>query len=107
MLGLPPLHKPGVVWRDLKALLGRRTREQAIALALSLAITGLIVFIFWLDPQVNTAPPPTIQYVDSWSAERSDAEIKAKQARDKAEAEARAAARQQEFKELANNLGIE
>lgn len=107
MSGLPPLHSPRYVYRDLRAFFSRRSREQGIALALSLAITGFIVFLFWLDPKVNTAPPTTITFVNSWPSDRSDAEIKEAQAKYMAEKKARERARQQEFQEIANTFGIE
>jgi hypothetical protein len=107
MLGLPPLQGPRAVYQDLRAFLRRRSREQNLAAALSLGLTGAILVVFMLDPKINTAPPATITYVESWSADRTDAEIKADQARTQAEVEARAKARQQQFQEIANTLGIE
>jgi len=104
---LPPMHSPKVVYRDLKAFLSRRGREHNIALALSLGLTLVILFIFFIDAKVNTAPPPTITYVESWSADRTDAEIKADQVKDQKKAEARAKERQKQFKEIADKLGIE
>jgi hypothetical protein len=56
---------------------------------------------------VNTAPPTTILYVDSWSSNRTDAEIKADQVKDRKANEERARARQEQFKEIANTFGIE
>jgi hypothetical protein len=107
MLGLPPLQGPRAIYRDLRAFLARRSREQTIAALLSIGITGTILVVFMLDAKTNTAPPPTIAYVESWSLERTDAEIKAEQQKDKAAAEARAKARQEQFQEVANTLGIE
>jgi hypothetical protein len=98
---------PRAVYRDLRAFLRRRSREQTLAAVLSLGMTGVILVVFMLDPKVNTAPPATIAYVESWDANRSDAEIKADQQRDQAAVEARAKARQEQFKEIANTLGIE
>lgn len=107
MLGLPPLQGPRAVYRDLRAFLSRRSREQTIAAALSIGITGIILVVFMLDPKTNTAPPPTIAYIESWSLDRTDAEIKADQIKDQAAAEARARAKQKQFQEVANTLGIE
>jgi hypothetical protein len=107
MLGLPPLQGPRAVFRDLRAFLGRRSREQTKAALLSLGITGFILVIFFLDARVNTAPPATIAYVESWDANRTDAQIKEDQQKDQAAAEARARMRQEQFKEVANTLGIE
>lgn len=98
---------PRAVYRDLRAFLGRRSREQTIAAVLSVGLTSIILVVFVLDPKTNTAPPTTIAYVESWDANRSDEEIKTDQQRDQAAVEARAKARQEQFKEIANNLGIE
>ncbi len=104
---LPPIHSPKVVWRDLRAILSRRSREQTIAAFLSIGFTIVILVIFFLDSRVNTAPPATITFVESWSANRTDAEIKADQVRDQRAGEERARARQEQFKEIADSFGIE
>jgi len=101
------MHSPKVAWRDFRAVVSRRSRESTLAAVLAVVITVVILVIFFLDAKVNTAPPVTITYVDSWSANRTDAEIKADQIRDKQAAEKRAAARQEQFKEIANTFGIE
>jgi hypothetical protein len=107
MRGLPPVHGPRTVYRDLKAFMGRRSREKNIAALLSIGLTGAIVLIFMLDLETNIEPPPTITYVDSWSLDRTDAEIMVAQRKYMAEREAKSKARQQEFQEIANTLGIE
>ena len=103
----PPMHSPRAAWRDLRAVMRRRSREQTIAALLSVVVTVVILVVFFLDSNVNTAPPVTITFVDSWSNTRTDSEIKADQVKDaKAKAD-RARERQEQFKEIANNLGIE
>lgn len=104
---LPPMHSPKAAYKDLKAFVSRRGREHTIALGLSLFFTLFILVLFFFDAKVNTAPPPTITYVDSWSANRTDAEIKADQVKDQRKNEERAAARQKQFQEIANTFGIE
>jgi hypothetical protein len=104
---LPPMHSPRAAWRDLRAVLSRRSREQTIAGLLSIGVTIVILVVFFLDAKVNTAPPATITYVDSWSTNRTDAEIKADQEKDQQANEERARARQEQFKEIANSFGIE
>ena len=101
------MHSPLAAWRDLRAVMKRRSREQTIAALLAFGITLVIVFIFFIDPMVNTKPPVTVTYVDSWSANRTDAEIKADQVKDQKAREERAKARQEQFQEIANTLGIE
>jgi hypothetical protein len=101
------MHSPRAAWRDLRAVLRRRSREQAIAAALSILFPVLIIFIFFIDARINTAPPATVTFVDSWSAKRTDAEIKSDQIKDQKAREERAKARQEQFKEIANTFGIE
>lgn len=103
----PPMHSPKAAWRDLRAVLRRRSREQAIAAGLSIMFTLVIIVVFILDAKVNTAPPVTVTYVDSWSANRTDAEIKTDQIKDQQAREERARVRQEQFKEIANSFGIE
>lgn len=103
----PPMHSPKAAWRDLRAVMARRSRESTIAAVLSVVMTVIIVFVFFIDSKVNTAPPATITFVDSWSSNRTDAEIKADQAKDQKANEERARARQEQFKEIANTFGIE
>ena len=103
----PPMHSPRAAWRDLRAVMQRRSREHVIAAGLSILLTVIIIVVFFLDAKVNTAPPVTVTYVDSWSANRTDAEIKADQVKDQRAREERARVRQEQFKEIANSFGIE
>ena len=84
----------------------QRSREQKIGAALSLLVTLVIVIVFFVDSKINTAPPPYIVYVDSWSAKRSDAEIIAQQKKDQAAAEAYRKEKQKQFQALENKLGM-
>ena len=106
---LPRPARPSVLWSDLRAFWRDRPRHQWVAAALSVSIPIGIVFSFYLDSYTNILPRETITYVESWPANRSDEEIKAKQ---KADLEARRAAeaeRQRQFQRLdsqLNRLGI-
>ena len=104
---LPPFSRPSVALADLKAFLRNRDRDRLVGGVLALLVTLLIVVIFFLDAKVNTAPPPQIIYTDSWSANRTDAEIIAQQKEDQAAREAAQAERQRQFKELQDKLGIQ
>ena len=57
----------------------------------------------------RTIPLVTLgqQPVESWSANRTDAEIKADQVTDQKAREERARERQEQFKEIANSFGIQ
>ena len=104
---LPPFSRPSVAFADLKAFLRRRDRDRLLGGVLALLITALIIVIFFLDAKVNTAPPPQIIYTDSWSANRTDAEIIAQQKKDQAAREQAQKERQRQFKELQDKLGIQ
>lgn len=84
-----------------------RDRQQWLGATLAILITAVILVIFFFDAKVNTAPPQQVIYTDSWSANRTDAEIIAQQKKDQAEREAAQRHRQQQFKELQDKLGIE
>ena len=97
---------PRAAFKDLAAFLRQRSREQVIGLALSLLVTAILVIEFMVDSKINTAPPPQVIYVESYSANRTDAEIIADQQRDQAEREAARAERQRQFQKLENRFGL-
>lgn len=66
----------------------------------------VIIVLFVTDGRTNTAPGEQITYVDSWRADRSDAEIKAAQAERQKLEEAQAAERQRQFKQLEKRFGL-
>ncbi len=71
---------------------------------MALVIPVGILFAFYLDAQTNIYPRRIIYYVDSWPADRTDDEIRAKQ---EADIEARKAfeeERRQQFQRLDNQL---
>jgi hypothetical protein len=55
---------------------------------------------------MGTAPPPQIVYAESWSANRTDAEIIADQKKDQAATADALKKRQEEFKKLEKKLGM-
>jgi hypothetical protein len=97
---------PRAAIADLLAFMRQRSREQVIGACLAVLVTAIIVIEFLVDSKINTAPPPQIVYVDSWSANRTDAEIIAEQKKDQAEQEAALKARQEQFKKLENTFGM-
>jgi len=107
MSWLPRPVSPRDALSDLAAFLRQRSREQVIGAALALVATGIIVFEFVIDPKTGASPPPQIIYVDSWSANRTDAEIIAQQKKDQAERRAYQAEKQRQFKRLENQLGMD
>jgi hypothetical protein len=97
---------PRAAFNDLRAFMRQRSREQAIAAALAVLVTAIIVIEFFVDSKINTAPPPQIVYADSWSLNRTDAEIVAEQKVDQANREAAAKEKQRQFQELEKRLGM-
>jgi hypothetical protein len=91
---------------DLFAFMRQRSREQVIGALLALLVTTIIVIEFFIDSKINTAPPPTIVYAESWKADRSDAEIVAQQKVDQAKRDAAAKEKQRQFQKLEKQLGM-
>ena len=104
---LPPTHSPRAAFGDLAAFLRQRSREQVIGATLAILVTIIIVILFFVDSKINTAPPATVVYVETYDSNRTDAEIIADQERDQAKKDALKAERRRQFQELQNQLGIE
>lgn len=107
MSWIPTPVGPRAALRDLGAFMRQRSREQVIGAALALLATIIVVILFLVDSKINTAPPAQIVYVESWSANRADAEIIAQQKKDQAAKRAAQAERQRQFQKLEKQLGIE
>ena len=84
----------------------QRSREQRIGAALSILVTTIIVIVFFVDSQINTAPPAEVVYVESWTMNRTDAEIIEQQKKDQAERDAAIKERQRQFQALENKFGM-
>jgi hypothetical protein len=106
MSWFPRPSSPRVVFEDLRAFFSHRTREHWIGAALALLITIIIVIEFLVDPNIGTAPPPQVTYVDLYSSNRTDAEIVADQRNDQAAKEAAQKERQRQFEKIANQFGM-
>jgi hypothetical protein len=103
-MALPPPSSPRALWADLRLFWQGRTRTQWGAATLAVLIPIVIAILFYLDGRTNIAPGPQVIFVESWPAERTDAQIRAKQAVDLRARQARERARQQEFQQLDNSL---
>jgi hypothetical protein len=86
--------------------LRQRSREQVIGATLAVLVTMIIVIIFLVDSQINTAPPPQIIYVENYPANRTDEQIIADQKKHQAEREAAAKEKQRQFQKLEKMLGM-
>ena len=104
-MALPRPASPNALIADLRAFLRERRPHQLWAAALALVIPAVIILAFALESRA-TAPGPQLVYAQSWTLNRTDAEIVADQKTAQAEKEAMAKERQRQFKKLADQLGI-
>lgn len=101
---LPPVSGPRALLADLRLFWSTRTRVQWIAGGLALIIPIGLGIAFWLDGKTNIAPGPQITYIQSWPANRTEADTRANVERVAAEKARRDAARQQDFQNADNTL---
>jgi hypothetical protein len=101
---LPRPASPRALWADLRLFWNGRSRTQWVAALFAILIPIGILGAFYLDAKTNIAPGPRLILVESWPLTRTDAEIKAKQQRDRVAREARERAHQQTLKEIDNGL---
>lgn len=96
--------RPRVLLADIRALLAQRSRHQVVAAVAAVFMPIAIITGFWLDASRDRNPGEQIIYVNSWSANRTDAEIIADQKKAQAEKEARQKERQRQFQKLDESL---
>ena len=104
---LPPTVGPRAALRDLKAFLGQRSREQVLGATLAVLVTIIIVIVFFVDSKINTAPEPTIVYVENYGPDRTDADIIADQKKASEERRKAEEARRAEYQKLEKQFGSE
>lgn len=104
---LPPTSSPRAALRDLISVMRGRSRENVIALTCSILVTMIIVIVFLVNSKINTAPPPSIVYVERYEPGRTDADIVASQKRDQALRQEIARQKQEQFKKLEKKFNIE
>jgi hypothetical protein len=68
--------------RDLRVFLAARQPHELYFLVAAMAITGFLIYAFAHDSYVEPVYRPQITYVQQWSLDRTDAEIRAQQAID-------------------------
>jgi hypothetical protein len=104
---LPPFVGPRAALADLFAFARQRSREQKIGAILAVGCTLVIVLAFFYDPGLKPKPVTTITFPESWSADRTDAQIIADQKKHQAMVEAARKKRQEEFQKLQKQLGMD
>ena len=100
----PPVSGPRALWADLKSFWSTRSRVQWFAGTLAILIPIGLGIAFWLDGRTNIRPGPTITFIESWSANRTEADTRANVERAAAERARRQAASQADFKAADNAL---
>lgn len=101
---LPRPSSPKALLADMRAFASQRSPHHWIAAGLAIVMPAAVIILFITDTQRNIAPGPQLIYVESWSANRTDAEIVADQKKHQAEREAKQAERQRQFKRLDDKL---
>lgn len=98
--------RPREAFADLRALWSENPRHRWPILGLSMALTSVLIWAFYVD---SKAPPPPRQiiYVESWMADRKDSDVLKKQKADLARYEAALESRQKDFQGFADAFGIE
>jgi hypothetical protein len=102
---------PLAAYRDLRLFLATRRRHELWFMALSLAVTTLIIFVFFKDANFQKPYERNIIYVEQWPITRTDEQIRAQQKIDQAkkaiqlaELKKRREAKQAEFKRVEEKL---
>lgn len=97
--------------RDLRLYLHQRQPYELAFLALAVVLTGLLIIGFAKDSRIEKVYRPQIVYVQQWTLDRTDDQIRAQQKIDQverraelAELRARQAKRQAEFKRIDDKL---
>jgi hypothetical protein len=106
-MALPRPASPRALIADIRAFARERSGVQWGAAFVAIAMPVVIVLGFIKDAKTNIVPREQIVYVGNWDASRTDAEIKADQAKREQQREAAAAERQRQFKKLEKRFGMD
>lgn len=105
-MAIPRPSKPSALLRDLRAFLGGEHRHRLLFGFLSLLMPALLIAGFYVDSR-RDPPKPEMYFIPSWPADRSDAQIIAQQKIDQKKKDAEREAKRQEYRRLADKLGID
>jgi hypothetical protein len=101
---LPRPSSPRALLSDIRAFASQRSPHHWVAAGLAVVMPVALIVLFYTDGRTNIAPGPQLIYADSWSANRTDEEIKADQVKHQAEREAKQKERQRQYKKLDDDL---
>jgi hypothetical protein len=105
-MALPRPSSPRALWADLRTFTRERSKVQWIAATVAILMPIVIVAGFIKDAKTNIAPGEQLTYVESWSSNRTDAEILAAQKQREADRQAAALERQRQFKAIEKKFGM-
>ncbi len=95
---LPTPRNLAASFGDLRTFLTTRERHEWLFAGIAIGITAFILFAFWHDSRVE--PTQEIVFVQSWPANRTDAQIIADQKRDRIARDKALADRQASFQRV-------
>jgi hypothetical protein len=95
---------PRALFADIREFTRQRSQVQWIGAVVAVVMPLLIIAGFYYDSSHGIAPGPQLIYVESWPANRTDAQIKADQKRDQARRDAAMKERQRQFRKLDKDL---
>ena len=101
---LPRPASPRALLADLRNFWRDRPRHTWVAATLAVLIAAGIVLVFYLDSKTLGETREQVIFLDSWPANRTDAEIIAKQKADKAERDAAIEAHRRSLQRIDENL---
>lgn len=105
-MAIPRPSTPRAALADLKAFIGGQEKHKIGLAIISVMMPAIMIFGFYIDSR--TEPPgPQVIYAQSWRADRSDAVIEKQNIADQKILDAKKEAKRQEYKRLADKLGIE
>jgi hypothetical protein len=107
MAVLPRPVSPKSAFADLKDMLSGERPHKWPLLLLSVALTGIIIWGFYIDSDPGIEKGREIIYVESWMSDRRDSDIIRQQKKDLANYEASLEKKQREFQSVADKYGIE
>lgn len=95
--------------KDLVGFIRHSPKERFIAAILAIIIPSIIIFIFYIDSKINTAPPPgpKVIYFESWPMTRTDADILKDRWAIQCLKDAKLAERKESMKQLARMSGMD
>jgi len=104
---LPRPVSPKSAFADLMDMLRGNRPHKWPVLALSVTLTAIIIWGFYLDSNPGIEKKKEIIYVESWMADRKDSDVIRQQKADLANYEAALETKQREFQSVADRFGID